>query len=471
MIISKILIKGEWYETERSKIVLSPLRQENKIFLAGKEEIELAISSLKIGSKIMKKMSSFERARVLKNVAQRIQEKKEEFADLITKEAGKPISLSRLEVERAISTFNIAAEEAKRIYGEVIPLDIEQFSKNYIGLTYNTPVGIILGITPFNFPLNLVAHKLAPAIASGNSIILKPSPFTPNTACRLAEIILEAGLPKEAIALIHCDEQEAETLVKDERINLLTFTGSATVGWHLKNICGKKKIILEMGGNAAAIVEEDANLEWAANRLALGAFAYSGQICISVQRIYVKANILEKFLDKFLSVVSKIKVGDPFDESVLVGPMISKEAADRIEEWLKEAWLSGAQFLLKGQRDKNILSPSVLTHTSPSMKIWSEEVFGPVVIIETYNDFDEAVGMVNDSKYGLQAGIFTSNLNLINKAIEEIEVGGLIVNDYPTFRVDNMPYGGIKDSGFGKEGLKYAMELMMNKKLIVIRKE
>lgn len=467
--IAKLFINGEWIESENKGDIITPVKERIEIHYAGRDEIESAISAALIGSERMKKMSSFERAKMLKAIAEKINERKEEFATIITKEAGKPISLSRLEVERAISTFSIAAEESKRIYGEIIPLDTEAFSEGYRGYYYKFPIGVVLAITPFNFPLNLVAHKVAPAIASGNSIILKPSPFTPCTACLLGEVILEAGLPKEAFNLVHCMAPVAEQLVKDERIDMLTFTGSAAVGWYLKEICGKKKVILEMGGNAAAIVEEDSDLEWAANRLALGSFAYSGQICISVQRIFVKANVLELFLDIFLLAVERIKVGDPFDELVLVGPMITKEAADRVESWLKEAWISGAQFLMKGERVDNLITPYVLTHTSPSMKIWSEEVFGPVVLIETFLNFEEAIRMVNDSKYGLQAGIFTKNLDFINKAIEEIEVGGLIINDYPTFRVDSMPYGGIKCSGFGREGVKYAIEEMMNKKLVVIK--
>jgi len=467
--IAKLFINGEWIESENKESIITPVKEEIEIHYAGWNEIELAITSALSGSKQMKKMSSFERSKVLKKIAEKINEKKEEFAAIITKESGKPISLSRLEVERAISTFNLAAEESKRIYGEIIPLDIESFSEGYRGYYYKFPIGVILAITPFNFPLNLVAHKIAPAIASGNSVILKPSPFTPCTACLLGEVILEAGLPKEAFNLIHASPSAAEQLVKDERIDMLTFTGSAAVGWYLKNICGKKKVILEMGGNAAAIVEEDADLEWAANRLALGAFAYSGQICISVQRIFVKANVLELFLDKFLMAVERIKIGDPFDELVLVGPMITKEAADKVESWIKDAWIEGAQFLMKGERVDNLITPYVLTHTSPSMKIWSEEVFGPVVLLETFLNFEEAIRMVNDSKYGLQAGIFTKNIKFIEEAIEEIEVGGLIINDYPTFRVDSMPYGGIKHSGFGKEGVKYSIEEMMNKKLVVIK--
>jgi glyceraldehyde-3-phosphate dehydrogenase (NADP+) len=415
----------------------------------------------------MKKLSSYQKYQILNKVALEIERNKDKFSELIAKEAGKPIMLARGEVNRAILTFTIAAEESKRIYGEVIPLDIDSVSVKYKGYWRRFPVGIVLAISPFNFPLNLVAHKVAPAIAAGNAVIIKPSPYTPLTACLLGEMLLNAGLPAEAISIVHCDNEKAEKLVRNDAINLLSFTGSAQVGWHLKTVCGKKKVILEMGGNAASIVTDTADLAWASNRLALGAFAYSGQICISVQRVYVFTSIYEKFLDLFITATSRLKVGNVFDEDTIVGPMITKSAIDRVEDWLKEAIDSGAQFLIKGIKKDNILYPNILIHADSKMKIYSEEVFGPVVLVEEVKDIDEAIMKVNNSRYGLQASVFTNEFDIINKAIEEINVGGLIINDYPTLRIDNMPYGGLKDSGFGREGVKYAVEGMTEKKMIV----
>lgn len=466
---AKLLINGDWIDSDEKNIISTPVGDQIEVSMANEEHICNTIKVALRGKEEMRKLSSYDRYRILFNIANKINNRKDELSELIAKEAGKPISLSRAEVNRAILTFTLAAEEAKRIYGEVIPLDIDSSFSNYIGYTRIFPVGIILAITPFNFPLNLVAHKIAPAIASGNSFIIKPSPYTPYTACVLGEICLNAGLPPQAINILHCSNNNAELLVKDDNIALLSFTGSAQVGWHLKSMCKKKKLILEMGGNAASIITGSANLEWASSRLAIGAFAYSGQICISVQRIYVYSNVYENFLDLFLAATQKLKVGDVLDESTIVGPMISTDAADRVESWLTEAINSGAQFLKKGARVKNILYPSVLIHASKEMKTYSEEVFGPVVIVEDVKGIDEAIAKVNDSKYGLQASIFTNEISIANKAIEKIEVGGLIINDYPALRVDNMPYGGIKDSGFGREGIKFAMEQMTEKKMIVYK--
>ncbi len=466
---AQLLINGKWFYSEEEIVINTPTGDSIELSLAGAAQIEEAIKSAVIGAKEMRKLSSYDRYKILSKTANEIENNKDEISKTIANEAGKPISLARAEVNRAVLTFNLAAEEAKRMYGEVIPLDIESSFHNYKGITQLIPVGVVLAITPFNFPLNLVAHKVAPAIASSNAVIIKPSPHTPLTACLLGKILLNAGLPQAAINIIHCTNKNVEMLVKNENIALMSFTGSAEVGWYLKNICNKKKVILEMGGNAASIVVDDADLRWASNRLALGAFAYSGQICISVQRIYVFSSIYENFLDLFLIATKKLQVGDIYNDKTIIGPMITYEAADRIEKWLKEAINQGAQFLLKGDRVKNIIYPNILIYANKNMEIYSEEAFGPVVIIEEVKDIGEAIEKVNDSRYGLQASIFTNNFAFINKAINEINVGGLIINDYPTLRIDNMPYGGIKDSGFGREGIKYAMEQMIEKKMIVWR--
>ena len=466
---AKLLINGDWINSDERDVIVTPIGDHIEVSMANEQYIYKAIKAAEQGKEEMRKLSSYDRYRILLNVANEINNRKDELSKLIAKEAGKPISLSRTEVNRAILTFTLAAEESKRISGEVIPLDIDSSFSNYIGYTRIFPIGIILAITPFNFPLNLVAHKIAPAIASGNPLILKPSPYTPYTACVLAEICLNAGFHPQAINVLHCSNNNAELLVKNDNISMISFTGSAQVGWYLKSICKKKKVVLEMGGNTASIITDTADLEWAISRLAIGAFAYSGQICVSIQRIYVYSNVYEKFLDLFLNATDKLKVGDVFDETTIVGPMISTDAADRVENWLAEAINSGAQYLKKGTRVKNILYPSILIHASKEMKIYSEEVFGPVVIIEDVKRIDEAIARVNDSRYGLQASIFTNEISIANKAIEEIEVGGLIINDYPTLRIDNMPYGGIKDSGFGREGIKYAIEQMTEKKMIVYK--
>ncbi|MCB7128994.1 MAG: aldehyde dehydrogenase family protein, partial [Candidatus Brocadiales bacterium] len=324
-------------------------------------------------------------------------------------------------------------------------------------------------ITPFNFPINLVCHKLAPAIAGGNTIIIKPTSTTPLTALLLAEVVMESGLPDGALSVLPCDSTMAEKMVKDDRFKLLTFTGSSGVGWRLKALSGKKKVVLELGGNAGAIVDADADLELAAGRSAYGAFVYSGQTCISVQRLYVHDKVYEEFLDLLTGHVKDLKMGDPMEEDVSIGPLITPGAAKRVDEWLKEAVSQGAKVLTGGRlRGNNIIEPAVVVDTSPDMKINCEEVFGPVVTVTRFSSFEQAVGQVNQSRFGLQAGVFTSDVNNIFLAYKTLEVGGIIVNDVPTFRADNMPYGGVKDSGMGREGVKYAIEEMTEPRLLVL---
>jgi acyl-CoA reductase-like NAD-dependent aldehyde dehydrogenase len=386
----------------------------------------------------------------------------------MAQEAGKPIKASRTEVERAIFTFNVAAEESTRIYGEYIPLDWQEFTAGRWGLVRRFPLGPIAGITPFNFPLNLVAHKVAPAIASGCTMVLKPAPQTPLSAFLLAECVQQAGWPDGALNVLPLSNEDAGLLVTDERIKLISFTGSAPVGWQIKKNAGKKKVILELGGNAGVIVHSDADLAYAADRCVAGGFGYAGQTCISVQRILVERSVYGQFLDLFLAGVKKLKIGDPLEESTDLGPLIRESDAIRASQWIEEAVRAGARLLIGGKRTGPLLEPTVLTGTRPDMKVNCQEIFAPVVTVESYDDFHAAVRQINNSPYGLQAGIFTRDVKLLFNAYEELEVGGVIAGDVPAFRIDHMPYGGVKDSGLGREGLRYAIEEMTEPKLLVM---
>jgi glyceraldehyde-3-phosphate dehydrogenase (NADP+) len=386
----------------------------------------------------------------------------------MAQEAGKPIKAARTEVERAIFTFNVAAEESTRIYGEYLPLDWQEFTAGRWGIVRRFPLGPIAGITPFNFPLNLVAHKVAPAIAAGCPLVLKPAPQTPLTALLLAEAVQQAGWPDGGLNVLPLSNDDAGLLVTDERIKLISFTGSAAVGWQIKKNCGKKKVVLELGGNAGVIVHSDADLAYAADRCVAGGFAYAGQTCISVQRILVERTAFAKFTDLLLEGVKKLKIGDPLDDSTDLGPLIRESDAVRASDWIQEAVRGGARLLCGGQRRGPVLDPTVLTGTRPEMKVNCQEIFAPVVTVEPYDDFNQALKQINNSPYGLQAGLFTRDAKLIFNAYEELEVGGLIAGDVPAFRIDHMPYGGVKDSGLGREGLRYAIEEMTEPKLLVM---
>jgi glyceraldehyde-3-phosphate dehydrogenase (NADP+) len=386
----------------------------------------------------------------------------------MTGEAGKPITDARREVARAVQTFTIAAEEAKRIPGEVIPLDWTPGMDSHLGILRRVPIGPVLGITPFNFPLNLVAHKVAPALAAGNPILIKPAPQTPLTALLLAEVGLEAGVPPGGLNVLPCDNRVAERLVVDPRFKLLSFTGSAAVGWMLKAKCGKKKVVLELGGNAGVIVEQDADLDFAAQRCASGGFGYAGQTCISVQRIFVHHSVVDLFTTKLLLQVARLKGGDPNDESTVVGPLIDQHAAHRVEEWIGEAVAQGARVLLGGKRMGSVVEATVLTNVTPTMKVSCREVFGPVVTVTPYRQFDEALEAMNRSEYGLQAGVFTQDVNKVFYAFRHLEVGAVLVNEIPTFRAEHMPYGGVKDSGLGREGLRISIEEMTEPRFLVL---
>ena len=420
------------------------------------------------GAAAMRRLSGYARSTLLQKAAQALQSRQEEFARTMMAEAGKPLTDARREVGRAVQTFSIAGEEAKRIGGEVVPLDWSPGMESYWGVTRRFPIGPILGITPFNFPLNLVVHKVAPALAAGNSILIKPAPQTPLTSLLLAELLLEAGVPAGGLNVLPCDNRVAEQLVVDSRFKLLSFTGSAPVGWMLKAKCGKKKVVLELGGNAAVIVEPDADLDYVAQRCVTGGFSYAGQTCISVQRIFVHESVVAAFTENLVARVELLETGDPGNERTVVGPLIDPGAAQRIEGWIEDAVAQGARVLSGGTRVGSVVRPTVLSQVTPGMKVSCQEVFGPLVTITPYREFDDVLKAVNESDYGLQAGVFTSNIGRIFQAFEQLEVGAVLANEIPTFRADHMPYGGVKDSGIGREGLRYAIEDMTEPKLLVM---
>ncbi|MGA8220867.1 MAG: aldehyde dehydrogenase family protein, partial [Candidatus Acidiferrales bacterium] len=460
----KWLTEGEPFD------VLSPFDRSvvGTAFRATAAHAETAVRAAQRAFQITKKMPSHERQRILRAISDGIRVRHEEFARLIALEAGKPIKTARAETDRAVFTFAVAAEEATRIGGEWIPLDWQVATSGRAAILRRFPLGPILAITPFNFPLNLVAHKLAPAIAAGCTVVLKPAPQTPLTSLLLAEVIEDADLPSGALNVLPLAIPEAERLVTDDRLKMLTFTGSGAVGWALKQKAGKKKVTLELGGNAGVIVHSDWDAEDAARRCVLGGFSYAGQSCISVQRIYVQRGIHEKFLAAFVAGVKKLKTGDPLDDSTDVGPMISEDAARRAAAWVEEATAGGAKLETGGKRQGSILEPTVLTSTRREMKVSCEEVFAPVVSVEPYDDFSDSIRRVNDSPYGLQAGVFTRDAKLLFTAFEELEVGGVIAGDMSSFRIDHMPYGGVKESGTGREGLRYAIEEMTEPRLLVL---
>lgn len=463
-------LDGKWIEEGDQLEVRSPYDQAiiGQVFQGTKEHAESAIRTAVKAFGTTRRLPAFERQRVLRRVAKAIAERKQEFAQTIAHEAGKPIRAARTEVDRAVFTFTVAAEESTRIYGEYLPLDWQEYTAGRWGIVKRFPLGPIAGITPFNFPLNLVAHKVAPAIAAGCPIVVKPAPATPLTALLLAEAVQQAGWPDGGLNVLPLANEDASLLVTDERIKLISFTGSASVGWAIKRNSGKKKVILELGGNAGVIVHNDADIAYAADRCVGGGFSYAGQSCISVQRILVERSVYGKFTDLFLAAVSKLQTGDPLDESTDVGPLIRESDAARAADWVQEAVRGGARLLCGGQRRGSLLEPTVLTGTKPDMRVNCEEIFAPVVTVEPYDDVEAAIRMMNNSAYGLQAGIFTRDANLLFHAYEELEIGGLVAGDVPSFRIDHMPYGGQKDSGLGREGLRYAIEEMTEPKLLVM---
>ena len=468
-----LFIGGAWVETSEVVAVANPYDGKivGEVCLAGELDVERAVDSADRAFQVTRKLPAYKRAAILESIASQIRERREEIARTMTLESGKPIQFTLVEVDRAVMTFKISAEEAKRIPGEVVPLDLAAGAEGRWGVVRRYPAGPVASITPFNFPLNLVAHKIGPALAAGNTVVHKSPPQTPITSAVLADIIMKSGAPDGAVNVVACSNEVAEKLVTDPRLKILSFTGSPRVGWYLKSKAPKKKVILELGGNAAVIVERDAKLDVVAKRLAAGAFANAGQVCISVQRIYVHKDVYDRFRDLFVSEARRVKAGDPMEPDTVVGPMISSKEADRAFNWITQAKESGAVIVAGGMRNGNLVEPTVLEKVPPGAELYCEEAFAPVAILESYSEFDEAIKKVNDTRFGLQAGVFTNDASKILKAFDEVQVGGVIINDYPTFRIDNMPYGGIKDSGFGREGVRYAIEEMTEPKLLALNSQ
>lgn len=467
-----VLVNGQWLETNDAIEVHSPYDGAlvAVVHRAGPKEIEAAIAAAAQAFEVTRKLPSWKRADILEKISAGIDARREEFARTLALEAGKPIKTARLEVNRAVFTFKVASEESKRIYGEIVPLDWVPGTQGYTGHVWRVPLGVVVGITPFNWPLNLLAHKVAPALAVGNPIIIRPASQTPISALKLGEVVLEAGWPEGGYAVVPSTTRDAALLIEDDRIRKLSFTGSPAVGWALKGRAGPKRVTLELGGNAGVIINEDAELAYATERVVWGGFSYAGQACISVQRVYAHSEIYESFLEGFIPRVRALKVGDPLDEATDIGPLIDNAAADRLETWVNEALAGGAKILTGGKRAGNIWQPTVLAELDENMRVSCQEVFAPLVGLYRYTDIMQAIRAVDASEFGLQAGIFTNNWDAIQSAFEEIEAGALIVNDVPSFRVDHMPFGGVKQSGFGREGIRYAIDEMTELKLLAVNR-
>jgi acyl-CoA reductase-like NAD-dependent aldehyde dehydrogenase len=468
----QLLIDGKWTGSGPVLEVKNKYdgRTVGALPTATREDLNLAIDAAERAEEVMADMPAHKRADILLKTAALLRERADDMAKTIAAEAGKALKFARAEVDRAASTFTIAAEEAKRLHGETIPLDAVPSGEGYFGFWTRRPVGTIAAISPFNFPLNLVAHKVAPALASGNTLVLKPATTTPLAAVKLCQILMDAGLPAGAINLVvGSGGTVGEWLITDERIDKITFTGSPEIGKHILAVAGIKKVTLELGNTSPVVVAPDADLDFVARRCAVGAFYNSGQVCISVQRIYSEKKVFEPFSEKFVKATEAMVVGDPLDERVDVGPMIDSKEVDRIEGWVKEAQGSGAKLLTGGRREGTVYYPTVLTNVEPEMKVIAEETFGPVASVISSDDFESALKQANDSKFGLQVGVFTNDVNRVFKAIKRLNFGGVIINDTPNFRADHMPYGGNRQSGLGREGVRFAMEDMTNIQMVAIR--
>ena len=469
MTLKRILIDGEWRDTGQSFAVRSPFSQDllGEVATATENNIEHSLSAATTAAGEMRKLSRFEIAKSLRAIAQGIETRKEEFARSICLEAAKPIIYARGEIERGIATFALAASESERFAGDVIPVDVQPNGRGKSACTLKIPRGVVYGITPFNFPLNLVAHKVAPALASKNAIIIKPSPRTPLTSLLLGEVFLESGLPPGALQIVPADIKYIDGIIEDDRVGFVSFTGSAQIGWDLKNRVGRRPIALELGGNAPVIVDKSADIEKSLSRTLPAAFGYSGQVCISVQRAYVHSSLFDSWISELVERAKTLNVGDPSLETTQLSVMIDEDAAKRAESWIREATANGAELLTGGKREGSMLDATILTKTSPEMRVVGEEAFAPIMVVEPFDHFHDALRMANNTKYGLQAGVFSRDQANILRAVELLEFGGVMINDAPNFRVDNMPYGGVKESGFGREGVRYAMEEMTELRLIV----
>lgn len=467
-----IFVAGEWQTSDDPLAVRNPYSGDivGVTYQASREQLETAIVAAARAFDTTRTMPTYERVALLKAMAAGLKERRDEVAHTIAAEAGKPIRDAEVETDRGVFTLETAAEEAKRMEGEVIPLDLMASSKGRYGIVKRFPIGPIAGISPFNFPLNLALHKIAPAIASGNTIVLKPPSRDPLTMLLFAEIVEAAGTPEGAVSIMPMDREVGDALVEDPRFKLLSFTGSPDVGWEMKRRAGMKKVVLELGGNAGVIVDSESDLDFAVNRIRVGAFAYSGQVCISVQRVFVVEDVYEQFREKLIDAVAKIQLGDPLDRTTDLGPMIDEKAVKRTQEWIDQASAAGARVLTGGSANGTFFPPTVIENADPASFVCSKEAFAPLVTIAPVKSFGEAIRKLNDSEYGLQAGVFTNSLEKALVAHENIDVGGVVINDIPTYRIDHMPYGGVKASGLGREGLKYAIEDMTEPRLMVINR-
>jgi glyceraldehyde-3-phosphate dehydrogenase (NADP+) len=466
-----IFLAGRWVDSPDPLVVHNPANPSEPAgatYHATDEQYEEAVTAAVKAFEVTRNLPAYERGAILRNISAGIRARREELGRLIALEAGKPIRDALTEVDRAVLTFRLGAEEAERLYGELIPLDLMASSRGRVGITRRFPIGPIAGISPFNFPLNLAAHKVSPAIASGNPIVLKPPSKDPLVMLTVAEIIEEAGAPAGSVSVLPMTRELGDRMVADDRFKLLSFTGSPSVGWRMKERAGRKRVVLELGGNAGVIVDKTADLDWAVRRTLVGAFSYSGQVCISVQRMFIHEDIWDTFMDRFVSGAKTLKIGDPLDASTDVGPMVDGAAASRTQRWVDEAVAMGGKVLLGGKADGTFFPPTVLTDVPTSAQVCSNEAFAPLVVAFPFRSLDDAIGRVNDSFFGLQTGVFTNDLAGAWTAFNELEVGGVIVNDVPTYRIDHMPYGGVKDSGFGREGLRWAIEDMTEVKIMVI---
>jgi acyl-CoA reductase-like NAD-dependent aldehyde dehydrogenase len=472
----RFLIGNNFQNSDKVKEIRNPYSQQisSKVYISSDDDINKALNYLTSISENYASIPSYKKSILLSRISETLALKKEFLAKLITEETGKPITLSRVEIERAIFTFQTGAEEARRINGEVIQLDQLPGSEGKFGIIKKYPIGLILAITPWNFPINLVAHKISPALASGNVVLLKPSSYSLGCGLAIAEIIKEVcdkiGLDFCPINVVTASGSEIEKFVADNRVKMVSFTGSPIVGWHIKRNLNTQRVALELGGNAGVIVDEDADLDIAIPKIVVGGFSNAGQSCISVQRVFVHSAIWDKFVAQIVAKTKTVKYGDPFEEETIVGPMITEEEAVRVERWIEEALKVGGILITGGNRNYALLEPTILANVPQSCNVCSKEVFAPLIVLQQFKEFKEAISFVNNSDFGLQAGIFTNNLNKVFYAFDKLEVGGVVINDVPTYRMDSMPYGGTKLSGYGKEGIKYAINEMTEQKILIISK-
>lgn len=467
-----MFLAGYWKENSHTLQVENPYDGSTvgTTFLAQPKDLELAIQSAIDVFPQLRKTPTYERAEWLHRLSAALADEREQVCEVITKECGKPVKEAATEVDRGIFVLTNAAEETKRLNGEVIPLDLMASSRDRFGIVRRFPIGPIAGISPFNFPLNLALHKVAPALATGNPIVLKPPTFAPLTMLLVANMIDQIGIPKGAVSVLPMSRETGDAMIEDDRFKLLSFTGSPTVGWKMKERAGRKPVVLELGGNAGVLIDDDADVDFAVSRIRTGAYAYAGQTCISVQRVFVHASRYGEVKDKLVAATKSLKQGDPLNPETEIGPMIDEKNALRAEEWIKEAVDDGASVLTGGTVNGTFFEPAVIENAPIESRLCSMEAFAPIVNIFPVDSFAEGIRKLNDSTFGLQAGVFTNNLERALAAYESIEAGGVIINDIPSYRIDHMPYGGVKDSGLGREGLRYAMEDMTEPRLMVVNR-